>query len=69
MCRCVCETLNTCPGTGLKKALGYEPLFEDDGVAKHFEDVVPANAEFNEIWGNYMKFGAPMEERVSELKD
>lgn len=29
----------------------------------------PKNEEFISMWGNYMKFGAPPEERVFETKD
>lgn len=69
VCKCVQEVLNTCPGTGMKKQLVYEQLFEDDGTPKQFDDTPPANAEFTEIWGNYMRFGTPLEERVYEAKE
>ena len=70
VCKCITEVLNTCPGTGLKKSLTYEPIYDEEGNKKQFENgVVPTNPAFNESWGNYLKFGAPIEERVFECKD
>ncbi|CAL6104222.1 Dynein_heavy chain [Hexamita inflata] len=69
VCKCVTEVLNTCPGTGLKKSMVYESLYEDDGTMKTFEEAVPTNPAFYEAWGNYMKFGAPAEEKIYEQKD
>lgn len=70
MCKCITEVLNTCPGTGLKKSLTYEPLYDEEGNKKQFENgAVPTNPAFNESWGNYLRFGTPIEERVFECKD
>ena len=66
VCRQIVDVLNTQAGTGLKKALAYEYLYDEDGVYQCTADVVPQNIEFLEMWGDYMKMGTPAEERVYE---
>ena len=41
VCRQIVDVLNTQAGTGLKKALVYEYLYDEDGVYQCTADVVP----------------------------
>ncbi|KAH0573495.1 Dynein heavy chain [Spironucleus salmonicida] len=65
VCKQIVDVLNTQSGTGLKKALVYESCFDDEGIPLALE-IVPQNPQFLEMWGDYMRMGTPLEERVYE---